>query len=245
MSTARTIRFVRHWHARAGVLAGIFFLFLATTGLALNHTQALGLAKREISLSWLMRWYGLRGAEPSQAFLFEHGYLAVAPGHWVMDGRDLPEPVGEPVGVVEVEGVRYLATAAELRLYQPDGSLVDKLAGAALPAVPIRRIGSQDGDVVIETPSGAYASRDGLSWRPIAAQTVAWGREQRLPASAREEVAARFAPHMPLERLLLDLHSGRIFGRFGPFFMDGAALVLLVLSLSGIWIYWRSLRKRG
>lgn len=47
---------------------------------------------------------------------------------------------------------------------------------------------------------------------------------------------------LSLERILLDVHSGRIFGHYGPWLMDGAALMLLILAATGI-IGW--LRGRG
>jgi uncharacterized iron-regulated membrane protein len=64
------------------------------------------------------------------------------------------------------------------------------------------------------------------------------------PADVGARVAVHFAPSLPLERVLLDVHSGRIFGRYGPLAMDLAALALAVLALSGIWIYLRTLRRR-
>ncbi|MBL1432554.1 MAG: hypothetical protein COB94_003805 [Gammaproteobacteria bacterium] len=41
------------------------------------------------------------------------------------------------------------------------------------------------------------------------------------------------------ERMLLDLHSGRVFGRYGIYVMDFAAIGLLVLSCTGLWIWLR------
>ena len=47
---------------------------------------------------------------------------------------------------------------------------------------------------------------------------------------------------LTLERVLLDLHSGRIMGAVGPWIMDAAAILLLVLALTGIWM-WTALRR--
>ena len=44
------------------------------------------------------------------------------------------------------------------------------------------------------------------------------------------------------ERIVLDLHSGRIAGDIGVLIMDLAALFLGYLALSGAWLYWR---RRG
>ena len=45
------------------------------------------------------------------------------------------------------------------------------------------------------------------------------------------------------ERVLLDLHSGRIFGRVGVLVVDAAAVALLLLALSGFYMWFKF--KRG
>lgn len=240
----RLLRLVRHWHARAGVLAALFFLFLAATGVALNHTDALQLARKQVGADWLMRWYGVKSEAPAQGYLFDQGYFVGNREHWVMDGHELPSSPEAVLGAVEVAGMRYLATASAIHVYQPDGSLVDRLAGSALPAVPVGRIGKKGDALLVETAQGVFISEDGLSWRPGTAEDATWAQPQPLPADVGARAAAHFAPSLPLERVLLDVHSGRIFGRYGPLAMDLAALILAALALSGIWIYLRTIRRR-
>jgi len=240
----RAIRFARHWHARAGVLAALFFLFLAFTGLALNHTDAFKLDRKKVDAGWLMQWYGLKSEAPTHGYLFESGYFIGDGERWVMDGRELSGVAGTVLGAVEIAGIRYIATAASLRLYQADGSLIDKLTGSALPALPIHKLGRRDETLVLDTAQGIYSSADGLTWESASSEGVVWAHPQVLPAKAAIDSAEYFAPSLPLERVLLDVHSGRILGRFGPFAMDLVALVLMALALSGIWIYLRSIRKR-
>jgi uncharacterized iron-regulated membrane protein len=45
-----------------------------------------------------------------------------------------------------------------------------------------------------------------------------------------------------VERVILDLHSGRFFGKLGPWLFDIAALLLILLSLSGAWIWLKRRR---
>jgi len=240
----RTIRLVRHWHARIGVLVAIFLLFLALTGLALSHTDSLGLDKRQVSVTWLMRWYGLHSAAPSHGFLFQGGYLAAADGRWVMNGRVLGDAGQIPVGAVSWGGMRSLANAEALYLYMADGRLVDKLSGAALPDHPIKRLGTLDNRLVLETTKGRFVTDDGLAWQPLNQGQPIWSVEQNLPEAESASLIKAFAPSLPLERIILDLHSGRIFGHYGPVLMDIVAIVLIVLSLSGMWIYLRTIRRR-
>jgi uncharacterized iron-regulated membrane protein len=41
------------------------------------------------------------------------------------------------------------------------------------------------------------------------------------------------------ERVMLDLHSGRILGRAGVYLVDAAAIVFLLLAVSGTWLWAR------
>ena len=46
---------------------------------------------------------------------------------------------------------------------------------------------------------------------------------------------------LTLERVLLDIHAGRIPGATGVFLVDAAALLFLVLAISGLWLWARHL----
>jgi uncharacterized iron-regulated membrane protein len=244
----RAIRFVRHWHARAGVLLIIFFLFLACTGLALNHTDALGLSQRNINTKWLMHWYGLKPSAPTHGYLFKEGYFVADTGHWVMDGRVLTGTHQTPVGAVDWRDMRAVADVGNLYLFTPSGQLIDKLSGNALPNASIKRLGilvaGTNSQLVLETAGGNFATEDGLSWQPLATEEATWSHEQVLSGATQASVNKAFAPSLPLERIILDAHSGRIFGRYGPMVMDIAAIGLIILSLSGGWIYLRTVRRR-
>jgi uncharacterized iron-regulated membrane protein len=72
---------------------------------------------------------------------------------------------------------------------------------------------------------------------------VAWSKPMSLDPIYQEKLSQRFQPSLPLERVMLDIHSGRILGSYGPIVMDVVAIVLSVLSLSGVWIYLRSVRR--
>ena len=45
-----------------------------------------------------------------------------------------------------------------------------------------------------------------------------------------------------LEQFFLDLHNGNIIKNFGKWFLDLIAIFLLLLSISGIWIWLRKER---
>lgn len=239
----RAIRFVRHWHARVGVLAALFFIMLTITGLLLNHTERLQLDSKPVGTPWLMQWYGLKSLSPDHGYLSRQGYAASDGQRHVLNGKMLDEFAGPLLGLAEINEAYYLATTSSIHIYDMDGRLIEKLSGMALPAPFISRIGSADDDLLIETNQGTFKSKDGLSWEKHTGTPPRWSALEPLPADKKTKVSKLFAPTLPLERIVLDVHSGRILGRHGPLVMDLVALVLLALSLSGIWIYLRSIRK--
>lgn len=240
----RIIRFVRHWHARVGVLAALLFLLLSATGMMLNHTHALKLDHHQVRAAWLTRWYGLDADQNARVWPLGKGALLTADQRWWLDGNNIAEHRPAVIGAVEHAGMRYIATSNTLALYLPDGQLVEKLDVTTLPGTPIHRLGNTRHGIVIETGAGEYIADERLEWRRHKTSGVAWSASRALRSDETKQWAAMLAPGLSLEKVILDVHSGRILGRYGDLVMDVAAVVLMLLSLSGIWIYFRSIRKR-
>ena len=235
-------RIVRKWHGHAGVAATLFLIFLVITGIILNHEETFKLDKREISTGWLMRWYGIQAANPEMGYVMGDRYFSWEGEKWALGDKPLAGTAEHPVGAVAVNGMHFVATSSALYLFQADGQLVDKLEKQALPAYPVLALGLADDRVVLQTPSGMMASTDGLTWQKISAPAT-WSVLQPLPDNTKRQMTVLLAPGLSLERILLDVHSGRIFGRYGPWVVDAAAIALLLLGISGVWIYVRSIKQ--
>jgi hypothetical protein len=236
--------FLRRWHARIGLTAVAFFLFLAATGVILNHATALGLDARYMHAGWLARWYGIGDELPSHAFRSGRHDLIAANGRWMLDGRVSGEKLPQPVGLVALPDMIVVATSDSLALYGQDGALIDRLERSALPAVPVQAVGTGERLIVLRTAFGTFQSRDALSWQPAQRDGVTWSAPADLSPTERERYAALLEPGISVERILLDLHSGRFAGRYGPLAMDLVALFLGVLSLSGAWLFFKRKHRR-
>ena len=71
-------------------------------------------------------------------------------------------------------------------------------------------------------------------------------RLETLRRAQGEEVDPSKA-RVPLRWIILDLHTGSFFGEWGPWFYDLLALVFIILSITGLIIYWHmkpKLRQR-
>lgn len=236
-------RFIRRWHARLGVTAAFFFVVLIVSGLALNHTERLGLARTPIQFEALTQWYGLPAPQLLAVYEAEGQFIAT-PQVWLYRNHRLAEGGGPVIGVVRTPDMLVVATALSLSLYTPAAERIDILRGPALPHTPITGLGRTANAIVLKTPNGVFSSRDGIAWLALTTNETVWSRAQTADPQTLAHANKQLAPSLPLERIVLDLHSGRLFGSYGPFLIDAAALVLFVLSLSGVWIQWRSWQQK-
>src|SRR3954471_11503732 len=158
------LRFLRRWHARIGFTAMVFFLLLAVTGVIANHGAELGLDAKRVHSAWLARWYGIAAEAPQAAFRSGSHELVAANGRWLFDARPAGDELPDAVGLVELGDVLVVASRASLYLLRPDGRLIDRLEGKALPGAPIESVGSAGGELVLRTAAGVFASADVLTW---------------------------------------------------------------------------------
>ena len=231
------LRLLRRWHARIGFAAVLFFLILAVTGLALNHGSDLGLDGRFVHAEWLARWYGIKSEPPRQVFRSGHHVLTAANGRWLLDGRVSGEKLPQPIGLVELPEMFLVASDTALYVYRGNGELVEKLGPGTLPGSPVQAIGSSARRIVLHTASRVFASADALSWRPTSGRSVRWSSPAELSISEQRAYGEALVPGISVEQLLLDLHSGRFAGRYGPLVVDLLALLLAILSLTGAWLF--------
>ena len=216
----------------------IFFVFLAITGIMLNHTDALNLDRRYLASDWLLEWYGIEPDVSSVNFaLTDERWLTGTAVSLYLDGRFVAATNEKPVGVAETRDMFVIATENEILLLTSDGKLLERGAANTIPG-HIERLGvTVDGLAVVETSVGRFlADRNLLEWRPSQAPGT-WSQTAAAPAHLLEKVKkAERNRILSLERLLFDLHSGRLLGKWGPYFMDGVAVLLLILVGMGLYM---------
>jgi hypothetical protein len=235
------------WHRRIGLVALILVAILAITGILLNHTEAFKLDERYVESSLLLGWYGL---EPQgEAISYDVGEHVIT----VMDKQvffnSYPVTTTEQPfnGAVKSGQLIVLAFDTELILLTQDGEFVERMP-TGHGFADIRRIGVKYKRPVIETSDPLYYMADEhmLDWDMIINEDIAWAQRTTLSDTKMQVLLESFRGRgLTLERVMLDLHSGRIFGEFGIYVMDAAAVALLWLSGSGLWVWWsRRMQQR-
>lgn len=228
-------------HRVLGLTSAVFVLMLAVTGLALNHTGWLGLDRQHVAGDWLLDWYGIEPPPGITAFAVGDRHVARMGRRVWLDGEPVLEDAGALRGAVRSGRFLVVALDDDLALLTADGRLVERIdAGAGAPR-GIRRLGTaEDGGVIVEAEAGRFRADPTLAgWQPTRV-TADWSQPVTLSAEAKRRLAEGWRGRgLSLERVLLDLHSGRILGRFGVWLMDGMALVFVALAVTGIWVWFR------
>ena len=98
-------------------------------------------------------------------------------------------------------------------------------------------------DILQRLTATIAARKNAVAEASYVAKLFGKGEDAILKKIGEEAIEVLLAQGLSLERLLLDVHSGRIFGRYGPWVVDAAAIALLMLGLSGVWIYVRSIKQ--
>lgn len=241
------------WHRYLGLLLGAFLINLAVTGILLNHTDDLQLVDTPVQNDLLLGYYGI--PEPTLENVFESGQHRISETSEAvyLDGYEVPlqKPV---VGITARGDLIFVASSNQLDILTTEGEAVDSLTSPET----LTRIGNLDGEVVLETskPSaGTHAtfkiSDDLTSFISLPSTQlddtrIRWSSAAQLNAREQERIMnALPRPGIPVERVVQDLHSGRIFGRAGQWLFDAVAILMITLVLSGFGLWmWRTLRLR-
>ncbi len=219
-------------------------LLLAVTGLMLNHVDDLAWMEGTVGFEPLLDWYGVAPRE--EIVHFDVGrHSAASLEQWLfLDGRAVGRARSSLVGAVAVQRFVAFALRDRIVIFDPDPkladdreSIVDQMDTASLPGDLLQIGSTDDRRLAVETPDGRFASdEDLLGWEPlVAGEAVAWSQPSTPNDDQREGILHSFrGTGLPRTRVVQDLHSGRIFGSYGPVVMDAAAVVLLVLVATGI-----------
>lgn len=233
------------WHRRAGLAAIILVIILAVTGLMLNHTEDLGLDENFIESPLLLNWYGLEPQDEIVSYAVGEHSVSQWDRQVFFDNQPLNTSNQRLHGAVRAEKMIVAAFDSEILLLTPDGELIERVpTGQSFSN--IQRIGVKYQRPVIETAEPMYYMADEhiLDWDVIVDEGIVWSQPSTPNAERTETLRRAFRGNgLSMERVVLDLHSGRIFGEYGVYLMDAAALALLWLSCSGLWVWWSRRRK--
>jgi len=232
------------WHRYLGLAAALLVIVLSVTGLLLNHTAEIGLDSIPVSSAALLDWYGVHAPEHVTAYRAGALTLAEAGGKVYLGQRPLPNAEGPLRGAVEFQDLVVVASGGQLLLLTQTGDLVEKLDTAGGVPAGIMAIGTTgSGELAIRTAQHDYLTNGNFAdWTMPGTVNAQWATAATLTEQQRQSLERAYRGNgLSLERVLLDIHSGRIFGHAGVYLVDAAAILFVLLATSGIWLWSKRL----
>lgn len=232
------------WHRYAGLAAAVLALWLAVTGITLNHTEDLKLSRRFVQQDWLLSLYNIKPPENISGQRVEGWWLARSGNRVYVNDAFIGH--GALVDAAPTAFGIVVAFEDRLQLYTANIELIETLPSPT--ATPILGIAAtQDGVVITAATETFLADTDFTNFAPAPLMDIALPETQPLPATLAQTIAQDVLYHsLDWERVLLDLHSGRTFGKAGTWIADIAGALLILLAITGIlvWAQRASARNR-
>ncbi len=231
--------FARRWHRWLGVIAAIPVLWLCVSGLILNHADHLGLHDQEVKNEWVLRHYRqLPDGEPVGLRIGDR--LVWGWGGMVFLDEKLLELPGELKGAVAVRGYLAVATDEAVGVFDGMDEMEIQLDDLSLPEGGVVSVSESDDHLMVLSEGGwVRMSEEFLDYESdhlFQAKVVSLrGLDDAGVEVAEKVVQSRGA--MPLSRVILDAHSGRLFGWPGWLMTDLTAVSLIVLTLLGLRLF--------
>jgi hypothetical protein len=221
---ARWRKAVARWHRRFAVIVSLWLVFLAGSGIVINHAHDWGLDRKPLSAA-LQRWvYGIETTGEQ--------YCETAQTR-KLDCSGVFARLILPAGTL-------LLNEVSLLLLDESGQLIEKLG--------VNQLGLDRLQAGYIEGSRVYL-RD--EQKTIITDTELMGRQLLDPQAAAAlngrdwQVRTNHAGNISWERLVLDLHAARFLGPLAKSFNDLMAALILVLALSGLWLYRLKIRSNG
>jgi hypothetical protein len=219
---AQRLKALARWHRRMALVVCAWLVVLAISGLLINHAHDWGLDRSPLAESLQRLVYGIdtetgefcgRAVTPGPDCTDVFAALAVPGGELLLGGGALFLLDGQGRLVEKV-------SAGQLGLGQIEAGLFDA------PGVYLR-----DSQRVVWTDPGL------LDWRLLdpAEATALAGRDWQVRDNAGVKIS--------WERFLLDLHAARFLGPLAQVFTDLMGGLVLLLALSGLWLWWLKGRR--
>lgn len=238
----------RRLHRSIGAGAAIFIIFMVLSGIAINHSDTLGLDRDRVSQTFLLDWYGLEGPDYIHSFAVDSDWINFAGSQLYFNDKAVTT-VTDGIGAVGSHGMLIAAGRDELVLLGLDGQLIERISWSAQATGSIESIGLlSDNSVVVKSGGQLWlADAELLNWQQAGNTTAiqAWSIPAVAPEILRQSIGQQYRGNgLSLQRLLLDFHSGRIFGSVGVVVYDLLALSIGFLAISGL-VLWIRGRRNG
>ncbi len=228
---------LRKLHRYTGYFAIFFVLILSITGLILNRTVDLELNDKYIKSNLLALHYGIAPKTAPLHFKIKDHYLSWSSGILFLNFEKLTAFNSPPIGIISIREYYIFAARKEILLTQKNGVVIETITNFPFDE-DIASIGKNNrGKINIRVKSGLYQTDENFTkWDRVKAKNIIWSAPLKNTKQLDQSVNnAYMGKGISLYKFILDLHSGKILGKYGSYLMDFSAIALIILSISGLF----------
>jgi hypothetical protein len=241
------------WHRRMGLLLACLLVLLATTGILINHSADFDL-DQPVENSLILAWYGIKVPDQIIGMDTTQGWFSqLGTGIYWQEKRVAQCDEATFTGALLLPNQIILACRQLLFVVDYKGRIeerLDPLFGLPVPITGLAK--NETGEPLVRVATDQNQSLvyglnlDAAEWSSVASTELQnWPVLRAIPPDLERALLSGYdGAEISWERVLLDLHSGRLLGQMGNWFMDLVAIFILILAGSGIRLWWvRSPRK--
>ncbi len=234
-------------HRWLGLLSALFLIVLSITGLALNHTERLGLDNIRVKNDLLLKCYGMQGREDLKTFSIHGNDTLTHLGDQLYYNKTLLASAGTPLAFYGSDRFAVVACPEAFVLLDASGQLIEVIETNGLPFEQLSAAGRDaEGAAILVAENGLW--KPDSEWLQFHPYTGSYTVEALPLTTLTQNTASAILAHhqgqgLSLYRVLLDLHAGRLFGWGGRTLMDLTAVAVLLLISSGLTSWFKKSRR--
>ena len=238
------IRNLLSLHRYVGLSVAIVAIYLSITGILLNHTNSIDFDKNYINSPTILGWYGISHPDSLAGHKLDEHWISKWNDDIYFNQKIIGQSTDPLRGATTTQHFYALATSETIWLITIDGDIIEKLNAPGEKLGDIIRFGQQDKFIVIKTEQGLFkADADLVSWQPVEDNDISWSNENTIPDTLSSTIFTQ-GHSISWERVLLDLHSGRIVSWGGTLLIDLAGVLLIFLAVTGTIIWFKRRRRK-
>jgi hypothetical protein len=238
-----TKKSINQIHKFTGIAVCVFLIHLSITGIFLNHTEDLGLDEKYTASPMILALYNISMPSQEESFLVDNIFISRFGNQVFMNNQPIIKSESPITGATLSNQVLFIAFPNEMVLLTQEGELIERISSTAELPENIQKLGVSEDILYLKTPNQLWQSSDqAQAWELSDSNFNDWSNEVIMPDQQTKQIEMYFSGKgVSLEQFFLDLHNGNIIKGFGKWLLDIIAIFLLLLSISGIWIW---LKKR-
>jgi len=235
------------WHRRLGLTALLLVFILSITGIMLNHTEDLNLDETIVESDFILNWYDInpQGTPVS----YNTGNIRISKWNQQLFFNEISffSHKEKLQGAIKVDDIIIIALENSVLLVDNEGEVIELMPVTS--SYSTIKIGIHKNKVaLLDSNNKTYISNiDITNWKIQDLKDVDWASPLNLSETQITSLKKEYRGQgLNLERVILDLHSGRIFNdKWGIYIMDLSALLMTLLGITGLWVWWsRKLKMR-